>query len=174
MSRDTKSSRQTGLDLDCSFTGYRERLRTSWKAYLAQSLLVALVAAILLLILTFEHIVVVVSLGSMAFIIFARPHSDMAQARHVIGGQALGLLAGGLFGFVPQEPLIIAILAHALAVGLAALLMVAFEVEHSPAAGTALGVALQGISLKLALAVLGSAVVLSLAHWALRHRLKDL
>lgn len=86
----------------------------------------------------------------------------------------MGLLAGAILSFIPTEPFIVAIVAHAFAVGLAVLLMVLFGLEHSPAAGTALGVALQGPSLKLALAILLSAVVLSLVHRMLGERLKDL
>jgi hypothetical protein len=59
-------------------------------------------------------------------------------------------------------------------VGISMFLMVALDMEHPPASGTALGVAIGGFSIMVMVAVLTSAVVLSLAHHYLKRYLKDL
>jgi CBS-domain-containing membrane protein len=66
------------------------------------------------------------------------------------------------------------ILGYAFAVGLSIYLMVALDFEHPPASGTALGIALSGISPSVALTVVVSSIVISLAHRFLRRFLKDL
>jgi hypothetical protein len=55
--------------------------------------------------------------------------------------------------------------------------MVVLDVEHPPAAGTALGVALQGTAANLpaiAVAVVTSAALLAVTHLLLRKHLRDL
>jgi CBS-domain-containing membrane protein len=63
---------------------------------------------------------------------------------------------------------------YALAVGLSILLMVVVDMEHPPAAGTALGIAITGISWEVAIALISSVLILSLAHRLLANHLKDL
>jgi CBS-domain-containing membrane protein len=63
---------------------------------------------------------------------------------------------------------------YSLAVGLTFFIMVAIDTEHPPAAGTALGVVLNGFSLNASIGVLISAIILSLIHHFARPYLKDL
>jgi CBS-domain-containing membrane protein len=60
------------------------------------------------------------------------------------------------------------------AFSLAAFLMVVLNVEHPPAADTALTVVVEGPSTELVLAILVSVVLLALAHRTLKPVLKDL
>ena len=60
------------------------------------------------------------------------------------------------------------------AVGLSILIMVVFNTEHPPAAGTVLGLAVEGWALSPVLFVLLGAVMLSAAHAFLRPRLINL
>ena len=152
----------------------RWRLRVGWKTYLAQSLLTFAVTFVLLLILTLEHVVIVASIGSVAFLVFIRPHSFMAQPRNVLFGQLLGVVSGLAFSWLHHAPMIDMALADAAAVGLCVLLMALFKADHSPAAGTALGVTIAGGQLSVVLSVIGSVAVLVGAHEILQARLKDL
>jgi CBS-domain-containing membrane protein len=53
-------------------------------------------------------------------------------------------------------------------------LMVALDLEHPPAAATAFGLVMNGFSMKVVIAVLTSAIVLSIAHSILKKYLRDL
>jgi CBS-domain-containing membrane protein len=154
------------------------------KRYIRQSLLAALVVAIILLFFRMlGDFVIVAALGASTFIVFAMPSSITAEPRRLIGGHAVGLLSGALCYFVflsgyldrlitDQEVLFI--LAGALSVGLSIFLMAITDTEHPPAATTAIGIIASGWSYKIALFVLLSALCLSLARRLLRSRLKDL
>ncbi len=145
-----------------------------WKNYLYQSLLAAIVVFIILLILTIENVVVIASIGATAFIIFTMPRNITARPRRVIGGHLVGLFSGSLCAFIPHSSTLAAISVYALAVGISICLMVALDFEHPPASGTALGVAITGFSPGVAIAVITSSIVLSLAHHFSRKFLKDL
>jgi len=154
-----------------------KRLRkfiSSWKNYLFQSLLATVTTFIVLLFLSMEHAVVIASIGATAFIVFAMPRSIAAKPRNVIGGYLVGLLCGSLSALIPQPSLLHSIVAYSLAVGLSIFIMVVADVEHPPASGAALGVAITGPHLGVILAVITSAVILALAHHFLRPFLRDL
>ncbi len=155
-------------------TRIRRRFRSLWKNYLLQSLLAALVVAIVFIVLSIEYIVIISSLGSTAFIIFAMPRSNTANPRRVIGGHVIGLVCGSLLSLIPLTTLPPAIMVYSLAVGLSMVLMVALDFEHPPASGTALGVAITGSSFRPVLTVLAGSIVLSIAHVLLKKHLKDL
>ena len=154
------------------------RIRTDfkilWKNYLYQSLLAAVVVFIVLFLLNIEHAVVIASIGASAFIVFTMPRNITAKPRRVIGGHLVGLLSGSLCYLIPHHSLLPSILAYALAVGISICLMVAIDVEHPPASGTALGVAITGFSYEILLAVLTSSIVLALAHRFCKRYLRDL
>ena len=150
-------------------TRIRRRFRSLWKSYLLQSLLAALVVAMVFIVLPIEDVVVISSLGSTAFIIFAMPRSNTANPRRVIGGHVIGLVCGSLLSIIPHTTL-----SYSLAVGLSIVLMVALDFEHPPASGTALGVAIIGSSPQIVLTVLIGSIVLSIAHVFLKKYIKDL
>jgi len=151
-----------------------EKLRSSWKSYILQSLLAAFTVFMVLLFLNIEHAVIISSIGATAFIVFAMPKSITAKPRNVIGGHLAGLLLGSLCTLIPQPSSLHSIAAYSLAVGLSILAMVITDTEHPPAAGTALGVAIKGFSLNIAIAVVTSVIILSLAHHFFKPYLKDL
>jgi len=114
--------------------------------------------------------VVASAIGATAFIVFAMPKSASAQTRNVLGGHIVGLAAGGIF-------LAVALpfgIECALAIALAIFLMVALDVEHPPAAGTALAVVINEVSLDALVTILTSAPILSQCRYYPRHYLKDL
>lgn len=145
-----------------------------WKNYIYQSILATIVVFIVLLLLTVEHAVVIASIGATAFIVFTMPRNITAKPRRVIGGHIIGLLSGSLCALIPHPEVFYSVIVYSLAVGVSIFLMVALDVEHPPAGGTALGVAITGFSPSVMIAVLTSSIVLSLAHHFSRRFLKDL
>jgi CBS-domain-containing membrane protein len=152
----------------------RRRFVSLWKNYLYQSFMAAVVLFLVLWLLNMQHVVVIASIGSTAFIIFAMPRSFTAAPRRVIGGHIIGFSCGSLFALIPQPTFLTSILVYSLAVGTALCLMVALDAEHPPAGGTALGVVISGFSLSVMIAVLTSSVALSVAHRFLKRYLQDL
>jgi len=145
-----------------------------WKNYLYQSFLATVIIFIVLLLLTIEHVVVIASIGATAFIVFTMPRNITAKPRRVIGGHLVGLFSGSLCALIPHSSTLSSIIVFSLAVGISICLMVALDVEHPPASGTALGIALTGFSPSVMIAVLTSSIVLSLAHHFSKRFLKDL
>jgi len=152
-------------------TTIKNKFKKLWKYYLLQSLLAAGALFILVLILGKDKMVVISAMGATAFIVFAMPTTVSAQTKNVIGGHLVGLASGAIFYFTPLPYYS---LEYALAVGIAIFIMVALDVEHPPAAGTALAVVINEVSLDAFVTIMLSAVILSQCRYYLRHRLKDL
>jgi len=151
-------------------TSIGEKFKKLWKYYLCQSFLSAVALFIIVLILGEDKIVVISAMGATAFIVFAMPTAASAQTRNVIGGHLVGLASGTIFYFAALPYFI----EYPLAVGIAIFVMVALDVEHPPAAGTALAVVINEVSPDVFVTIMASAVVLSQCRYYLRHRLKDL
>ena len=150
------------------------KFKADWKSYIFQSALATLAIFVIFQVLSMQQVVIIASLGATAFIIFAMPTYYTAQPRNVIGGHLIGVLCGSAFAWLDtivnlHDPLI-----YSLAVGVSIFIMVATDTEHAPAAGTALGIAVVGFSLKVAVAVIVGAVALSVIQYFLKPYLKDL
>lgn len=139
-----------------------------------QSILATLSVFIVLYFLSLKHVVIIASIGATAFIIFAMPDSITAQPRNVIGGQLVGLFFGFLFSLFPHQALIYSVVVYSLAVGVSIFTMVVIDTEHPPAAGTALGVAITGITLEVFVAVSVSIILLSIIHVFFKPYIRDL
>ena len=151
------------------------KLRRNLPRYVLQCLLATLVLLVLLLVeATVASAVVVAAIGSTAFVVFIMPNSQSADARHVIGGHGIALLTGALATFVDQDVALQFALGGSIAVGVAIFLMAATNTEHAPAAGTALGIVVAGLSWSLVLTLVLSVVSLALIHRLLRPWLEDL
>jgi len=164
---------------------FDRKLKKYFSNYILQSLLATITLTI---ILYFENIftrtAVVASLGATTFIIFAMPKYATAQPRRVIGGHIIGIVSGVLcfyiasltqnreYFFLTQN--IIKILIPSLSVGLSIFFMVITNTEHPPAAGTALGIVVQGWSYSTMLVILITISLLSLIKYLLKPWLKDL
>lgn len=152
----------------------RHDFRRLWKNYVYQSLLAVAVVSIVLWVLYAENAVVVASIGATAFIVFTMPRLPTAQPRRIIGGHVIGLVSGSLAALIPHSTELTTILVYALAVGLSIFLMVSLDMEHPPAAATAFGMAITGYSARVVIAVLTSAIILSIVHRFMRKYLRDL
>lgn len=140
----------------------------------------------LIIILYFENIftstAIVASLGATTFIIFAMPKYTTAQPRRVIGGHIVGILVG-IFCFYIHLHLqriifssseILNIVIPAFSVGLAIFIMVITNTEHPPAAGTALGIMINGWTYSTLLVILFTTIILSLTRHLSKAWLKNL
>lgn len=151
-----------------------EKFRANWKHYTFQSLLATLVLFIILIVLKLQNAVITASIGATAFIIFAMPDNITAGPRNVIGGHALGLFFGAACALIPHSLWVHSALVYSLAVGLSILAMVVLDMEHPPAAGTALGMAITGATWPVSGALIFSVISLSVIHKLFLGRLKNL
>lgn len=146
------------------------KFKKLWKYYILQSLLGTATLFILVLVLGKDRIVVISAMGATAFILFAMPNTVSAKTKNVIGGHLVGLGSGTIFYFTSLPYF----LEYPWAVGITILVMVALDVEHPPAAGTALAVVINEVSPDVFVTIMTSALVMSQCRYYLRHRLKDL
>jgi CBS-domain-containing membrane protein len=146
------------------------KFKQLWKYYLLQSLLATVVVGVLVLLMGREKTVLISAMGATAFIVFAMPTTVSAQTRNVVGGHLVGLGCGAIFYFTVLPYFI----EYPLAVGLAILLMVALDVEHPPAAGTALAVVIHEVSRDAFVTVIVTAFLMSQCRHYLRRHLRDL
>jgi len=142
--------------------------------YVFQCLLATITVFIILYILTLQNVVIVASMGSTAFVVFALPRSVSAQPKCVIGGNLVGLLCGTLCSLFTIASDLLTLVLYAVAVGLSIFIMVIINTEHPPASGLALGVAIRGYSLKVALTVITFSILLSIVHIIFKKQIKDL
>ncbi|MFQ6034683.1 MAG: HPP family protein [Sedimentisphaerales bacterium] len=147
-----------------------DKFKKLWKYYLLQSVLAAAIFSILVFVLGREKMVLISTMGATSFIVFAMPNTISAKTRNVVGGHLVGLASGAILYFATLPYL----LAYPLVVGIAIFLMVALDVEHPPAAGTALAVIINEVSCDAFITVMVSALVLSQCRYYMRHYLKDL
>lgn len=161
MSQSTNKSPQTTIIT---------KFKRLWIYYILQSLLAAAALFVLVLVLGKEKMVIISAMGATSFIVFAMPKAASAQTRNVIGGHLVGLACGAIFYFTALPYF----LEYPFAVAVAIFLMVALDVEHPPAAGTALAVVINEVSRDAFITIMVSTVVLSQCRYYLRNYLKDL
>ncbi|MFO7891635.1 MAG: HPP family protein [bacterium] len=148
--------------------------RVHAKNYILQCLLATLTVFIVLYILTLENVIIVASMGSTAFVVFALPKSVSAQPRGVIGGNIVGLLCGTVCSLITVPNELLTLVIYAIAVGLSIFIMVVIDTEHPPASGLALGVAISGYSLKITVTVITFSILLSVVHVIFKDRIRNL
>ncbi len=162
---------------------FDKKLHKYFLNYIFQSILATLT---LIFILYFENMftntAIVASLGATTFIIFAMPKYTTALPRRVIGGHVVGIIVG-IFCFYIQSHFqinffssveMLNIIIPALSVGLAIFIMVITNTEHPPAAGTALGITINGWTYSTLLVILITTIILSLIRHLLKAWLKNL
>jgi len=87
----------------------------------------------------------------------------------------VGFIVGSCFYVFPfMDILIFTALWHALSVGITLFIMVVFDLEHAPAAGTALGMTMVGFSNSSVLAIIISIITLAAISYFAKDYLRDL
>ncbi len=154
-----------------------EKFRKNPRPFIVQSALASLIVFLTLWILEFMSPVIIAAIGSTVFIVFAMPKAASARPRAIFGGHVLcmliGLACSGIFFYVMPDKWG-EILAGSLAVGIAIFVMVIFDFEHPPAAGTALGFALGGFNPFAITFIVVASMVLSTVHVGLRQWMENL
>ena len=145
-----------------------------WKNYIYQSLAATVATMVILFALSMENAVVVASIAASIFIVFTMPNAISARKRAIIGGHWIGLFFGSIWTLIPQPYSFISIIVFSLAVGTTMFTMVLFDMEHPPAAGTALGVAITGFSWNVGIAIITSTIILVIIRTVFKPYLKDL
>ena len=147
-----------------------DRFKELWKYYVFQSLLTGLVIFIVVLTVGKDKVVIIASMGATAFICFATPRSISAQTKHVIGGHFIALICGALFVQIAMPYYV----EFPSAVALAVFLMVVFDVEHPPAAGTALAAVVNEVTLINAAVIIITSILMTQCRYHMRNQLRDL
>jgi CBS-domain-containing membrane protein len=152
--------------------------------YIVQSLMAVLALIIILnFVSLFTQTVIVAVLGASTFIVFAMPGTIAAEPRRLIGGNVVGIITGVVCFYALMNPAMMNLYAQytlmhwipaAVSVGLSMFLMVIFNVEHPPAAGTALGLVISPWTYQTILFILLYAILLSVVKVVFRKHLKDL
>lgn len=151
-----------------------DEFKMNWKNFIYQSLAATIATMIILFALSLENAVVVASIAASIFIVFTMPNAVSARKRAIIGGHWIGLALGSFWAIIPQPFHFLSIMVFSLAVGTTMLAMVVFDMEHPPAAGTALGVAITGFSWNVGIAIITSTVLLAIIRSVFKPYLKDL
>ncbi len=164
---------------------FDRKLKKYFPNYILQSLLATITLAIILYFENmFTRTAIIASLGATTFIVFAMPKYATAQPRRVMGGHMICIIVGIFCFYIASLAQnreifflgqnIFKILVFSLSVGLSIFFMVITNTEHPPAAGTALGIVIQGWSYSTILVILITISLLSLTRYLLKPWLKDL
>ena len=165
------------LDLD------RHIRRKDFKRYALQCGLAGFVVLLLLLILdAVTQTVLIAALGASAFIAFAVPRSPHSGPRNMVGGYAIGIVAGCLMATLESAMNVqgagaahaVMVIFGAMAISLAMFTMVVTRTEHPPAAALALGLVLNEWNLLTLAVVMAGIVALSLIKRLVLPMLLDL
>ncbi len=148
----------------------KNKFKKRWKNYIFQSLLATVTLLILILALGKEKMVLISAIGATACIAFAMPNTESAKPRNVIGSHLLGLIAGSIF-YLTNFPCYIE---WSLAVGISIFLMVALDIIHPPASGTALAAAINQSPVNTLITILVATLIISQCRHLLRNYLKNL
>lgn len=159
------------------------KLRKSFRNYLFQSMIATGICCIMLI--SLDVLIpgaLVASLGASTFIVFVAPDSSSAKPRGLLGGQLIGTGVGLSFSLLQQWGLLSGLLSErleiavfgSLAVGLAIFIMVIIDMEHPPAAGTALSLVMATWTVYSIAFIGGASLFLAFSRLALGRRLKNL
>ncbi len=158
------------------------RFTHRWRAYVGQSILAALLLWVVLLAQTvLSNGAIVAAIASSVAIVFFVPHSVASSPVRIVGGHISAVLAAYLVVAVAllfPESISDATwfndLLGAIAVGLVVLIMSVTNTEHAPAAGTALGLGIDGAPGEAVLFIITAAVLVAAARIVLGPRLQNL
>lgn len=143
-------------------------MKLAFKQRFVQSTLVTLSSLVVFFLLDRLHwpLVASTSVASTAFVLFAMPGSESAQAWNTLGGNVLGLASGLIVVALSQALSMPDTVSFALTVGLALWVMLILRAPHPPAAGAALTVPLEaargGFTIEMGGSILLSVVALLL------------
>ncbi|HIF11500.1 MAG TPA: HPP family protein [Dehalococcoidia bacterium] len=162
----------------------RSHIRGRVRPYITQATLASLaLLAILLIEQGVSDGIIVVTIASSTATVFVVPRSIASSPKRVIGGHVVSVFAGLALwsvlhlvtgGHVGGASNLQIDIFGAAAVGLSVLVMATTNTEHPPAAGTAFGIIVVGLSFTFIAFILSAAVILSIVRYLLRDKLQNL
>ncbi len=162
----------------------RSHIRGRVRPHVTQATLASLaLLAILFIEQGVSNGIIVVTIASSTATVFVVPHSIASSPQRVIGGHVVSVLVGlalwgGLYfvtgGNANTASNMQIDIFGAAAVGLSVLVMATTNTEHPPAAGTAFGIIVAGLSFTFIAFILSAVVILSIVRYLLRDRLQNL
>ena len=109
----------------------------NWVNYVWQSTAAGIITIVMLFVFSeLIALIILASIGSTFFTVFALPHNRTAKARNVLGSYLICIAVGLACSCLPSVSI-----AGGAAVGIGSFGMVITDTEHPPAAGIALGLA---------------------------------
>ena len=119
--------------------------------------------------------VIIASIGAIGFIVFAMPNNIATETKRIFGGHFPGFFIGSCFAVFPFMYVVhFKALWFSLLLGITILFMVVLELEHSLAAGTALGMTLIAYSSTSVMTIFIRAIILAIVGHLSKPYLKDL
>ena len=82
------------MKIDPQFSSHR-------RTYVRQSVYASIAVFFITLVLGMGHAVVIASIGTTSFIVFAMPNNISGQPKRIIGGHMLGFIVGFCFAVFP-------------------------------------------------------------------------
>ncbi len=157
-----------------------KKFKRNKKKYILQCLLAAVsISAILIALNAFFNAAVIAAFGATCFIVFAMPHQKTSNPRRLIGGYVIGIAVG--VGMCCLESVLpfhdvgwLLSLFGAITVAISIFLMTMTNTEHPPAAGVALGIALEGFDPLGILLIFTAVLILVAVKYLLRRWMIDL
>ncbi len=162
---------------------YDEKFANNKKMYVIQCSIATLIVFFVLMTLSIvSSDLVIASIASTTFIVFAMPHAERAKTRYVIGGYIVGMLMGGMSEalMLLAQDVIPSLQSHfdeifgALAIGGSIFLMVVLDLEHPPASAVSLALVINTWNIWTLVVTVVSLFILTLSRYLLRHKLIDL
>ena len=145
--------------------GHTEDIRTC----ISKATTAFLITLLVILVLNSKHVIVFSSFAASIFLIVAMPTSDASKIRNVVGGHLIGLLSGGIIALFMSSYITNQMFAYAVSVGLATLFMSVCDIMHPPAAGTALGVVINGLSQNVLTSILSSVCIIGIIMYIIQN-----
>ena len=149
-------------------------LKAYWKDYMLQSILFAMLTLILFLLLSLEGSVMISTLASSIFIVFALPKRKTAHPKNIFLGDSIRIIVGSLCALIPDSMSFYKRLNYSLAVGLAIFVMLLLNVSHPPETGVALSFVINGFSLRTFFALISCVALLIRVLHFFKDKLKDI
>lgn len=159
-----------------------EKFQSNKTRFIAQSVLAGCAVAAALMIFDVVHQpMIIASFGASTFIAFTRPHHAVSGPRYLVGGYLVGALVGcavhSLTFLTVEEHLaqnVLYVLAGGMAVAFSMFFMTIFNTEHAPAAGIALGLAINEWLFLTVTKIMIGIVIISLIQRLTRRWMIDL
>ncbi|MBD3379715.1 MAG: hypothetical protein GF408_04550 [Candidatus Omnitrophica bacterium] len=161
---------------------FDENFRKNKMNYFGQTLLGGVAVSIALMLFdVVRNPVIIASFGASGLVAFAMPEKKISGPRYLIGGYAIGVLAGSLLHYLTTFPIhdyltlkALHLIVGAFTVALAMFLMAVTNTEHAPATSIALGLVVNDWTPMITVKIMAGIIIISLLKAAFQRKMIDL